>query len=329
MKISKPTFAMAAEEKKNTAPKKKKPTVSVATSKTADEYSAQLRKVRRTAADKKPVSDKKSIAQKTARRKKHQATVLSLLALIPLGAMWYIFARVLPGYSFSALLCAGVMGLILFYNGMALVGKKFPKFSKVVTRIVSFILCLGLLVAAATEFFIIKYSFGSPREETPYILVLGAKVRPDGASVSLQNRIDCAYEYLTAHPDVIAVVTGGQGTDEPITEAQCMFDGLTARGIDPGRIWMEDKATSTWENLQFSLALIEEKTGTRPEKIGIISSEYHLFRASLFTRAAGAEFVGIPAHTTRVSQMVNHFLREIAGVWHYIILGSFGGHYHD
>ena len=314
---------------KNAPAKKKKPTVSVATSKTADEYSARLRKVRRTAADKKPVSDKKSIAQKTARRKKHQATVLSLLALIPLGAIWAIFTFLIPGYSFSALLCTGAMGLILFYNAMALVGKKFPKFSKVVTRIVSIILCIGLLIAAATECIIIKYSFGSPKEEVSYIVVLGAKVRTDGPSVSLQNRIDCAYDYLTAHPDVIAVVSGGQGPDEPITEAQCMFDRLTARGIDPSRIWMEDQATSTWENLQYSLGLIEEKTGIRPEKLGIISSEYHLFRASLFTRAAGAEFVGIPAHTTRISQMVNHFLREIAGVWHYIILGSFGGHYHD
>ena len=314
---------------KNASPKSKKPTVTVVTSKTTDEYSARLRKVRRTAADKKPPTDKKSIAQKTAFRQRHRFTILSLLALIPLGILWFVFTFLLQGYSFSALICAGLAGLILFYNLMPLVGRKFPKFSKVVTRIVTIILCLGLLVAAVTEGIIIYHSFGSPQEEVDYVVVLGAKVRTDGPSVSLQNRIDAACDYLTAHPDAIAIVSGGQGPDEPMTEARCMYDRLIAMGIDPSRVWMEEKATSTWENLQYSLALIEEKTGTRPEKIGVISSEYHLFRASLFTRAAGAEFVGIPAHTTRVSQMVNHFLREIAGVWHYIILGSFGGHYHD
>ena len=97
-------------------------------------------------------------------------------------------------------------------------------------------------------------------------------------------------------------------------------------GIDGSRIWMEPEATSTWENLQYSLNLIESKTGTRPERLAVISSEYHLFRASLFAKKCGVEFVGIPAHTTNPAQMVNHFLREVAGVWHYILLG---GQYHD
>ena len=154
------------------------------------------------------------------------------------------------------------------------------------------------------------------------MVVLGAKVRPDGPSVSLQNRIDAAYDYLLANPDTIAIVSGGQGPDEHMTEALCMFQELTAMGIDPARIWQEDKATSTWENLTLSLALIEEKTGSRPEKLGVLSSEYHLFRASLLTRECGLDFVGIPAPTSRISQKINHFMREVAGVWHYILLGG-------
>ena len=125
---------------------------------------------------------------------------------------------------------------------------------------------------------------------------------------------------------LICIASGGQGTDEDISEAQCIFDHLTAMGIDKSRIWLEDKSTSTWENLHFSLNLIEENTGTRPEKIGILSSEYHLFRASLFADACGVESVGIPAPTSRFSLRVNYYLREVAGVWHYLILG---GQYHD
>ena len=101
-----------------------------------------------------------------------------------------------------------------------------------------------------------------------------------------------------------------------------MFDELVAVGIAPHRIWIEDKATSTQENITFALDLIEEKTGTRPQTLGVVSSEYHLFRASLFAKACDVEFVGIPARTSRWGQRINHFMREVAGVWHYLILGG-------
>jgi uncharacterized SAM-binding protein YcdF (DUF218 family) len=195
-----------------------------------------------------------------------------------------------------------------------------------VKRVFTCLLVLGLLVVGVTECLIIHASFGDKDETCEYMVVLGAKVRNDGPSVSLMDRIRAAADYMNEHPDVIAIVSGGKGEDEPITEAQCMYDELIKLGIDPKRIWMEDKATSTWENLHFAMNLIEEKTGQRPEKIGLLSSEYHLFRAKLFARACEVEAVGIPARTSRLSQMVNHFMREVAGVWHYILLG---GQYHD
>ena len=145
-------------------------------------------------------------------------------------------------------------------------------------------------------------------------------------AVSLQSRINAAYDYLTANPDTIAILSGGQGEDEGISEAQCMFNNLTAMGIDADRLWLEDKSTSTWENLKFSLAVIESKTGSKPEKIGILSSEYHLYRAGLFAEDCGFEAVGIPAHTEQFTIRINYFLREVAGVWHYYVLG---GQYHD
>ena len=252
--------------------------------------------------------------------------LLRWLALLPLAGIWWLFTFYIMGYSFSALVAACLMGLILFYNLADILVKKYSKPIKVVRRMVTVILCIGLLVCGITEGLIIHASFGDPEEIVDYIVVLGAKVRPDGPSVSLQNRIDAAYGYLTTHPRTIAVVTGGKGTDEPMSEAQCMYDHLTAMGIEPDRIWMEDKATSTWENLHFSLDLIEEKTGERPAKIGLLSSEYHLFRAGLFADASGIDCVGIPASTSRLSQKINHFMREVAGVWHYILLG---GQYSD
>ena len=248
--------------------------------------------------------------------------ILALMVCAALGGLAFFLKFCIPGYSFSALVCLCLIIIILFYAFIPVLEQFFPAFAKVTTRVFSAILILGLLVVGITEAVIIKYSFGNVTEPVDYIVVLGAKVNPQGPSVSLMDRIRGAYEYMEAHPDVTAVLSGGMGSDEPITEAECMFRELIYLGIDPQRLWLENWATSTWENLNFSLDLIEEKTGERPAKIGVLSSEYHLFRASLFTKACGVEFVGIPARTSRLPQAINHFMREVAGVWHYLILGG-------
>ena len=249
-----------------------------------------------------------------------------LWLLVPLGIIYYFCKFVLPGYSFTALVCLCLAAVILFYTAMPFLGQHFPGLAKMLTLGVTAVLVLGLCVCAVTEALIIKASFGDPGAQVDYVVVLGAKVRDDGPSVSLWDRIYAARDYLEAHPHTVAVLSGGKGKDEPMSEAQCMFTELLALGIEPGRLWQEDKAESTWENIRFSLDLIQKETGARPTKIGVLSSEYHLFRASLFAKKNQVEFVGIPARTSRLSQRINHFMREVAGVWHYIILG---GNYSD
>ena len=239
-----------------------------------------------------------------------------------LGVLAVYLKFFIPGYSFSALVCLCLIAVILFYAFFPLLGVRFPGFVRWTERIVTAVLVLGVLVVGITEGLILHASYGNPDKTCQYMVVLGAKVRDDGPSVSLWDRIYGARNYMLEQPQVIAIVSGGQGPDEPMTEAACMYDALVAMGISPERIWLEDRASSTWEHLNFSLNLIEEKTGARPTELGVLSSEYHLFRASLFARACDVDFIGIPAKTSRTSQLVNHFLREAAGVWHYILLGG-------
>lgn len=243
-----------------------------------------------------------------------------LCGLLALLAAFLKFC--LPGYGFSALVCVGIIGVLVFYAVSRKLLPRFPKTMKWLRRIFTICLCIGLLLAGITEAVIINASFGNPHKHCDYMVVLGAKVRTSGPSLSLWDRIYAARDYMQAHPDVIAVVSGGQGADEPMSEAQAMYDQLVALGIQPDRIWIEDQASSTWANLNYSLNLIEEKTGTRPDTLGVVSSEYHMYRASLQAKDCGVEFVGIPAKTSRLSQAINHFMREIAGVWHYIVLGG-------
>ena len=246
-------------------------------------------------------------------------------AVVLLAVLACIFFFALMGYSTLGLVCLGLIGLLVFYRAASRLRSKYPKLTKAVVRVVTALLCVGLVAFAITEAFIIKASFGDPEESTDYLLVLGAKVNANGPSLALRNRIDAACGYLTAHPDSIAILSGGQGSDEPMTEARCMFEELVEMGIDPDRLWLEDQSTSTWENLKFTLALIEEKTGVRPEKLALVSNEFHLFRAGLIAEDLGLETLGVPAKTTLPFLKINYFIREAVAVWHYYLIG--GNHY--
>ena len=241
-----------------------------------------------------------------------------IFAMAILLVLAVFFLLCLQGYSTMALVCTAAAGVIGFYTFVPRLFKK----SKAVIRLFTILLVVFLIVFAVTEGFIISASFGSPETDCDYLLVLGAKVNPGGPSLALRNRIDAAFDYLTAHPDCTAILSGGQGPDEPITEAQCMFNELAARGIDPQRLWLEDQSTNTWENMKFSRTMLEENTGTVPDKIALVSSEFHLFRAQLFARRFGFDPVGVPAATTLPVLKVNYFLREAVAVWYYLISGG-------
>ena len=79
-----------------------------------------------------------------------------------------------------------------------------------------------------------------PETECQAVIVLGAGVNGTQPSLTLRTRLDAALDYLEDHPEVPAVLTGGQGYGENITEEQCMYNYLTARGIDGSRLLMEE-----------------------------------------------------------------------------------------
>lgn len=244
---------------------------------------------------------------------------LSLGIFLLLG-LFFKFALI--GYSFSALVCFAIAGLLTVYKLLKILGNKKDKLAKTLTRVLNICVCLGLAVVLVTGIVIGVAAFGSAGEAPEYLVILGAGVRGTTPSASLQDRIDSAYAYLSENPQVTAILSGGRGAGEDISEAQCMFDALTALGIDGSRLWLEERSTSTQENLAFSMALIESRAGSRPDRIGIMSSEYHLFRAGLFAKEQGVEALTIPAKTSDPARFLNYFLREIAGVWHYILLGD-------
>lgn len=226
---------------------------------------------------------------------------------------------VVPGLQFSIALClAFALLLVLLYFLL-----KYPTPATVfLRRLIYVLLIFGIIAASVTEGFIIRAAHPDSPPACEYIIVLGAGVNGNKPSLSLQERIHAAYGYLTANPDTVAILSGGQGSGDDITEAACMYGELTAMGIDGSRLLLEEKSSSTMENLTFSLELAQTQLGSRPTRVGIVSSEYHLFRAGLFAKALGLESFGIPAKTTWVSLRLNYYLREIAAVWKYLVFGA-------
>jgi len=244
------------------------------------------------------------------------------LLLVALPAVLGLLLRLLlPSFRFTGWILLGVSVLLLLFGLIRLLRKRHPRAAKVLFSLLCVGLSMGILAAVITGIPIAGAATAVPGA-CDYVIVLGAGINGSTPSLSLRDRLDAAYDYLTAYPDALCVVSGGQGPGEDMTEALCMFNDLTARGIDPKRIWMEDKSTSTRENIAFSLALIEEKTGQRPREAGVLSSEYHMYRAKLVAREQGLEAIEIPARTSWISLRINYFLREIVAVWYYVLLGG-------
>lgn len=150
-----------------------------------------------------------------------------------------------------------------------------------------------------------------------YMIVLGAKVKPGGIpSLSLKNRLEEAAEYLKKYPHVQVIVSGGQGPDEDQTEASVMLEYLLNNGIEASRIVMEDKSTSTYENLLFSKELLPEKT----KKVTIVSNDFHLKRAKYLAETLDLE-VDVVAAKTPKSVEAKLKLRERAALLKTYIIG--------
>ena len=189
-----------------------------------------------------------------------------------------------------------------------------------ILTLVLVLLCLILLAFVVTGVIIMSDGY-MDKGDFQYLLVLGTTVEGDEPSPMLSDRIRAAHQYLSDHPNTICIVSGGKGDDLNLSEAQCMYNELVKMGIDPERIWMEDQATSTVENFQFSLALIEEKVGYRPRILGVLSSEFHLLRARMFAEEAGVTPIAIPANTSDARTLVRYLLREVIMVWYYSLIG--------
>ena len=155
-------------------------------------------------------------------------------------------------------------------------------------KILLILLAAGLLCFGALEGAVLAGCHDEVTHDADVVIVLGAKLWPDGPSPALKRRLDKALDYVSTHPNAEIIVSGGQGHDEYTSEAQAMADYLLEQGCAPERIHLEDKATSTAENLRFSMAVMRS-LGYDPAEtpVAVVSNDFHLTRTRLLCRRLG------------------------------------------
>ncbi len=158
---------------------------------------------------------------------------------------------------------------------------------------------LWLLSFAAVCCILCAAAFPPEFPPCDWVVVLGAGLHGDRPSETLRLRLETAAGYLRENPDTRAVVTGGRGPGETITEAEAMAAFLVSAGVDPGRILLEDRATSTAENLRHSRAVLEAAgaLAEAPPSLAVVTSGFHLFRVQLLARRAGLALFPVAAPT--------------------------------
>lgn len=176
------------------------------------------------------------------------------------------------------------------------------------------ILVVGCYIAFL-QFKIYQASHEDIPQNADYVLILGARVKGTVPSLSLKYRMDAAAEYLRANEDAKAIVSGGQGSGEDISEAEAMRRGLVERGIEESRIILEDQSTSTYENITFSKKLIPKGNYT----ILLVSNDFHLYRAGLMADQEGLNTIGLPAKTPKVVVVKSHIREYLAITKFYIV----------
>lgn len=244
-----------------------------------------------------------------------------LIAALGLFASGVFVWSAIYGYGFLGFLLCAAGAVCGMFGVLALLQKRFPKAVTWFRRVLAGLLAVFLLLTVATGVWLGVSLGGAEEPEAEFVVVLGAGVNGTVPSQALRERLEAAQRYMEEYPDAILILSGGKGDNENITEAECMYLWLTERGADPARLRREENATSTEENLAFSLDLIAAEFGVRPEKLGVISAEYHLLRASLIAKDAGVEAVCYPSHTRNRMFFSLMFVREIYGIWYALILG--------
>ena len=245
--------------------------------------------------------------------------ILGALCLIASGSMLIYFFRLsVPRHIVNIATVLGLAGgIILILAGLCfpLLLKGIQAFwklraGKIVLSIVCALIVAGLAVFGTTLGSIVAAQKNVAQGQST-VIVLGCQIRGSTPSRMLKDRIQTAYTYLSENPQAVAILSGGQGEDEDLSEGQCMYNILTEKGIAPERLFIEDASVNTDTNIQNSLKIIEANGLSKD--VAIATNDYHQKRAAMICERYGLHPYALNAPTQAYLVPV-FYTREVLGV---------------
>ncbi len=219
------------------------------------------------------------------------------------------------GNAAGMFVCAVLFFLSVFWNRFF----RFMSGHKAVrVAFIAIVMSALLLAVLAVISVFMTLAANRPPDGNTTVIVLGCKVRGEEPSLMLRQRIMTAYRYLDQNPSAMCIVSGGQGADELISEAESMKRVLVEQGISEDRIILEDRSTGTDENIRFSIEKMNEYgiSGS----VTIVTNEFHQLRAKLIADKYGLESYSVSARTS-LWLLPTYWLREWFGVCYQIVFG--------
>lgn len=179
-------------------------------------------------------------------------------------------------------------------------------------RVLLVLVAAGVLCFAALFGAVIYGSYDHIQGEPQVMVILGCQVKNDGPSQLLRDRLDEALSYLDNHPDLTVVVSGGQGPDEPSTEARAMADYLMEEGVEEDQILLEDQSHNTVQNFRYTAQLLEEQGyDLENTQVLVVSNGFHLTRARMLAERTGFEEIStLAAPSSHLPSRLKMYIRE-------------------
>lgn len=276
-------------------------------------YGGRVTDMRRDKSNLIPFERLRKVIYLKKRAKSEQGIPVSAVIFWILGVCCILYCGgiAVAGFGTYFFLIWGAMGIVFLLLGTLLSNRalvsRVPRWLKVTTLSLFF---LGILLFVGVEGLILSQYRAVPEPGADYVIILGAQWRQEGPSEVLRRRLDRAVEYLNENPDTQVIVSGGQGSNEPVSEAAGMRQYLVDVGINDERIQMEDASTNTFQNLIFSGRLLDPEN----DKVVIVTNNFHVFRAVCIAEKQGYRDVEGMAAGSVAGMAPHNLLREFFGV---------------
>ena len=209
----------------------------------------------------------------------------------------------LLGIFLGILSLVGLLGSQTIYmiTSKLIVGKKLLMVKKLIDIFINSTLSYLYTLIIATLYCNIRASKHKPKYDKDFVIILGSKVNKDGSLTPLlKGRADKALEFgrnqeKNANKEIYYIPSGGKGNDEKIAEGEAIKNYLIKQGIDKKYILVENKSTSTIENMKFSNEIIIKKK--KDAKIVFSTTNYHVFRSGVIATECGIDCEGFGSPT--------------------------------